>query len=93
MRTIYLQRNEEIRKGRLTFILLDIVYLDRRRRFTIQRARAAHLDVPPDFPTDEFMHTFKTFITGRGKPDKLYSDNAKTFIAASKRVRKIMKDD
>ena len=39
------------------------------------------------------MHSFKMFIARRGKLDKVYSDNAKTFIAAAKRVRKISKDD
>jgi hypothetical protein len=39
------------------------------------------------------MHSFKRFIARRGKPDKVYSDNAKTFVAAAKRVRKISKDD
>ena len=55
--------------------------------------RAIHLEVVPDLSTEEFMHSFKRFIARRGKPDKVYSDNAKTFVAAAKRVRKISKDD
>ncbi len=55
--------------------------------------RAIHLEVVPDLSTEEFMHSFKRFIARRGKPDKVYSDNAKTFLAAAKRVRKISKDD
>ena len=39
------------------------------------------------------MHSFKTFIARRGKPNKVYSGNAKTFVAAAKRVRNISKDD
>jgi hypothetical protein len=39
------------------------------------------------------MYSFKRFIARRGKPDKVYSDNAKTFVAAAKRVHKISKDD
>ena len=55
--------------------------------------RAVYLEVLPDLSTNEFMHSFKTFIARRGKPDKVYSDNAKTFVAPAKRVRKISKDD
>ena len=55
--------------------------------------RAVHLEVLPDLSTNEFMYSFKMFIARRGKLDKVYSDNAKTFIAAAKRVRKISKDD
>ena len=55
--------------------------------------RAVHLEVLPDLSTNEFMHSFKTVITRWGKPDKVYSDNTKTFVAAAKRVRKISKDD
>jgi hypothetical protein len=55
--------------------------------------RAVHLEVLPDLSTEEFMYSFKRFIARRGKPDKVYSDNAKTFVAAAKRVRKISKDD
>ena len=55
--------------------------------------RAVHLEILPDLSTDEFIYNFKRFIARRGKPDKVYSDNAKTFVPAAKRVRKITKDE
>ena len=55
--------------------------------------RAVHLEILPDLSTKEFMRSFKLFVARRGKPDKVYSDNAKTFIAAAKKVRNISKDD
>ena len=55
--------------------------------------RAVHLEMLPDMSTEEFMHSFKKLVARRGKPDKVYSDNAKTFVAAAKRVRKISKDE
>ncbi|XP_046862768.1 uncharacterized protein LOC124456341 [Xenia sp. Carnegie-2017] len=53
--------------------------------------RAVQLEMLPDMSTEEFMHSFKKLVARRGKPDKVYSDNAKTFVAAAKRVRKISK--
>ncbi|XP_046846737.1 uncharacterized protein LOC124440388 [Xenia sp. Carnegie-2017] len=55
--------------------------------------RAVQLEMLPDMSTEEFMHSFKKLVARRGKPDKVYSDNAKTFVAAAKRVRKISKDE
>ena len=39
------------------------------------------------------MESFNFFIARRGEPDKIYSDNAKTFVAAAKRLRKILEAD
>jgi hypothetical protein len=42
---------------------------------------------------EEFMRSLKQVIARRGKPEKVYSDNAKTFVAAANRIRKISKSE
>ena len=41
--------------------------------------------------TVEFMKSLKQFIARRGKPEKIYSDNAKTFITVVRRIQKTSK--
>ena len=43
--------------------------------------------------TEQFMPCLKALIARRGCPSKIYSDNAKTFIAASKAIEKIMRSE
>jgi hypothetical protein len=43
--------------------------------------------------TEEFMRSLKRVIARRGKPEKIYSDNAKTFVAAANIIRKISKSE
>ena len=43
--------------------------------------------------TEEFMRSLKHFIARRGKPEKIYSDNAKTFEAAARRIQKISRSE
>jgi hypothetical protein len=43
--------------------------------------------------TEEFMRSLKRVIARRGKPEKIYSDNAKTFVAAANRIREISKSE
>ena len=41
---------------------------------------------------NEFKRAFKEFVARRGVPKLMVSDNAKTFIAAKKWLRKLQKD-
>jgi hypothetical protein len=43
--------------------------------------------------TEECIRSLKRLIARRGRPDKIYSDNGKTFVAAAKWLRKAMKDE
>ena len=45
------------------------------------------------FTTQEFIHALKRLIARRGRPKVIYSDNAKTFVVASKWIEKINKDE
>jgi len=42
-----------------------------------------YLELLPDLPTDEFLGSLKQLIARRGKPNKIYSDNGKTLVAAA----------
>ena len=43
--------------------------------------------------TDEFISTLKRLIARKGRPEKIYSDNGKTFVASAKWLRNVMKDE
>ncbi|XP_068707690.1 uncharacterized protein [Montipora foliosa] len=55
--------------------------------------RAVYLDLLPSQSTDEFLSSLKRFISRRGRPEKIFSDNGKTFVAAAKWLRNVMKDE
>ena len=61
--------------------------------FTCSLSRAIHLEVLPNQTTQELIHALKRLIARRGRPKFNYSDNAKTFVAASKWIEKIIKDE
>jgi hypothetical protein len=57
--------------------------------YTCCVVRAVHLDLVPDMSTPAFMRSFRRFVARRGLPRKMLSDNAKTFKAAAKSVKKV----
>ena len=48
--------------------------------------RAIHLELVPDLSTDTFMRSFRRFVSRRGLPSVIYSDNAKTYKSGEKGV-------
>ena len=48
-----------------------------------------HLELVPNLTTKEFVKGFKKLISRRGKPNIIYSDNAKTFKAGEKWLNSI----
>jgi len=52
-----------------------------------------YIALTKDMTTEQFMPCLKALIARRGRPSKIYSDNAKTFIAASKAIEKIMRSE
>ncbi|XP_028415662.1 uncharacterized protein LOC114539025 [Dendronephthya gigantea] len=55
--------------------------------------RALYLEVTKTLSTEEFLNTLKRFIARKGRPEKIYSDNAKTFVAGAKWLKRIMQDE
>ena len=55
--------------------------------------RALYLEVLTSMETTEFLQSLKRFIARRGRPRKIYSDNGRTFVAAAKWLRAVMKDE
>jgi hypothetical protein len=54
--------------------------------FTCATTRALHLELASDMTTDKFLMAFRRFSGRRGIPYNIYSDNARTFHAASKEL-------
>ena len=57
--------------------------------FTCAVVRAAHLELAPSLSVTDFMNCFRRFVARRGLPRKVYSDNAKTFIAATTKIQQL----
>ncbi|KAK3727323.1 hypothetical protein QZH41_006278 [Actinostola sp. cb2023] len=55
--------------------------------------RGIFLDLLPNLETSEFLRSLKGFIARRGRPERIYSDNAQTFVSASKWIKTVMKDE
>ena len=55
--------------------------------------RAVYLELLATQETNEFLQSLKRLIARRGRPQKIYSDNGKTFVAAAKWLKQIMKDE
>ena len=61
--------------------------------YTCALTRAVHLGLCYGLTTQEFIYTFKEFITRRDKPDLVISDNAKTFEAAANWLKTLQEDE
>ncbi len=61
--------------------------------FACSLSRAIHLELLTDQTTDGFVRCLKRFIARRGRPSTIYSDNGKSFVAAEKWLKKIMKEE
>ena len=51
--------------------------------FACSLTRAIHLALLSDQTTERFIKSFKRFIAGRGRPQKVYSDNGRSFVATA----------
>lgn len=81
---------------------LEIVIGRRREKrwgvlFTCMTMRAVHIEIAPSLSTDSFLLAFKQFISRRGVPHRVLSDNATNFRGASRvllsEVEKISSDE
>ena len=54
--------------------------------------RGISLELLPNMETTEFITSLKRFIAHRGRPEKIYSANDKTFVGAANLLKTIMHD-
>ncbi|XP_070529644.1 uncharacterized protein [Cardiocondyla obscurior] len=55
--------------------------------FVCFTVRAVHIELVSDLTSDAFIAALKRFVSRRGKPACLYSDNGTTFVGAEKRLK------
>ncbi|XP_060575794.1 uncharacterized protein LOC132733210 [Ruditapes philippinarum] len=60
--------------------------------FTCLLIRAIHLELVQEMSTEEFLLGFKRFISQRGTPAEIISDNASQFKAASQTINSIWRN-
>ena len=60
--------------------------------FTCGVTRAIHLELVPDLSAETFKQTLTKFTARRGTPSLMVSDNAKTFEATAKWLKKLYRD-
>lgn len=51
--------------------------------------KAVHIELVSDLTTECFLAAFRRFVSRRGKPLHVYSDNGKTFVGASSELHKL----
>ena len=51
--------------------------------------RAVYIDVAVDYSTDAFLQVFRRFVSVRGYPRKVFSDNGTQLVGASKELKDI----
>ena len=61
--------------------------------FTCSVSRVIHLEILTIQTTGEFIKALKRLVARRGRPQIIYSDNAKKFTAAEKWINKINKNE
>ena len=61
--------------------------------YTCSLTRWLRLELLPDLSYKEFLASFKRFVAVRSRPEKIISDNGKTFHAASKWIKKATQDE
>lgn len=57
--------------------------------FVCFATKAIHIELVSDLTSDTFIGAFKRFISRRGKPAYMYSDNGTTFVGAQKQLKEL----
>ena len=60
---------------------------------TCSLTHAICLELLPDQTLEQLQPTLKKFIARRGRPEKIYSDNFSTFVAAVKWIKKAIQNE
>ena len=57
--------------------------------FTCASSRMLHLELTNNMSTDEFLQAFQRMMNRRGMSDTVWSDNAQSFKAASREIKRL----
>ncbi|XP_033218431.1 uncharacterized protein LOC117173894 [Belonocnema kinseyi] len=57
--------------------------------FVCMATKAVHIEVASGLSVEDFLACFRRFISIRGKPQKVYSNNGTNFVGANSELRKI----
>ena len=60
--------------------------------FNCLATSSVHVDISPDDSIEKFLMALRRFVSIRGYPSKLYSDNGAKLVAANKELKKVVKD-
>lgn len=55
--------------------------------FVCFATKAIHIELVSDLTSDAFIAALKRFISRRGKPSRIYSDNGTTFVGAQRQIK------
>lgn len=58
--------------------------------FNCLASRAVHVEISPDYSTEKFLRALRRFVSIRGYPSKLYSDNGSQLVAANVELRSVI---
>ncbi len=58
--------------------------------FNCLMTRAVNIDLSADYSTDKFLMVLRRFVSLRGYPRKLYSDNGTQLVTASEELKKMI---
>lgn len=61
--------------------------------FVCFSTKAVHLELASDLTTDCFIQCLRRFISRRGKPSKIFSDNGTNFVGASNEIGRFLRAD
>ena len=61
--------------------------------YTCSLTRALYLELTSTMETREFLPTLKRLIARCGRPEKIYSDNGRTFVGAARWIKTVMGDE
>lgn len=57
--------------------------------FVCLATRAVHIEMAFDLSAEGFINVFKRFIGRRGKPSRIFSDNATNFVSADRELKEL----
>ena len=61
--------------------------------YACSSTRAVYLDLLPDQTMEHLLSSLKRFMARRGRPQEIFSDNGRTYVSASKQLKKVQQDE